>query len=82
MWHLLRNPPSLFGGWDSDRPRAVAAMFKGITGICDDRRHAIPGAGGNLPGQAIGLAVTRRRRRALPVATAPAPNPELPTVYG
>ncbi len=47
MWHLLRNPPSLFGGWDSDRPRAVAAMFKGITGICDDKRHAIPGAGEN-----------------------------------
>ena len=44
---MLRNPPSLFGGWDSDRPRAVAATFKGITGIGGNTGNAIPGVGGN-----------------------------------
>ena len=39
---MLRNPPSLFGGWDSDRPRAVAATLKGITGIGGCGPHANP----------------------------------------
>ena len=61
---MLRNPPSLFGGWDSDRLRAVAATLKGITGIGGAIRDGIPGAGGN-PGLTEGhlrLAVCYRRR--------------------
>ena len=61
---MLRDPPSLFGGWDSDRPWAVAATLKGITGIGGDNGYGIPGAGGNpgLVGSCWRLTVCYRRR--------------------